>query len=89
MNEPRNTYWYWQDPKARINYEDNNMNDETTKPAISVIDEAANIYYSQLTDMSVQIKKQVSAHMLHEIFKHMVIPAVEEARRLDREHRPQ
>ncbi len=83
MGEEKNNYWYWQDPKSRVIYERCTMNHEE-KSAISVIDEAANKYYQSFGDMPESIRKKISYEMLHNIFKHMVAPAIDEVRRLDR-----
>lgn len=55
--------------------------------AINVKDECANIYYDNFKSMPDSVRKTVSCHMLHEIFKHMVVPAIDKARELDRSNR--
>ena len=54
--------------------------------AINVISEAAEIYYAGVKKMPDGIGSQLSFNMMHEIFNTMVIPAIERARALDREH---
>ena len=57
------------------------MNEEA---AVSVIDEAADKFYQSFNALPDRIRKKLSCDMLHNIFKHMVIPAIDEARSLDR-----
>lgn len=54
-------------------------------PAVSVIDEASNTFYGSFGGMPEHIKKSLSCEMLHNIFKYMVVPSINEVRRLDRE----
>lgn len=54
------------------------------KPAVNVINESADKYYQKFSDMPERIKSKASCDMLHSIFKFMVVPAINEARSLDR-----
>jgi len=56
------------------------------KAAINVTDEAADVFYNNVHSLPKSIKKRVSCHMLHEIFKHMVVPAIDHAKKLDRDY---
>tara|TARA_R110000765_G_scaffold408810_1_gene506730 strand:+ start:43 stop:339 length:297 start_codon:yes stop_codon:yes gene_type:complete len=60
------------------------MNKGIENPAVSVIDEAANKFYQGFDNMPIPIRKKLSCEMMHNVFKHMVIPALDEVRRLDR-----
>lgn len=55
------------------------------EPAISVVDEAANVYYKSYMDMPKDVRRDLSCHHLHNVFKYMVKPAIERARSLDRQ----
>ena len=54
------------------------------KPAISIIDEAANIYWEKIKDLPVVVKR-LSIHDIRQIFSVAVTPAIDEVRRLDRQ----
>ena len=60
------------------------MSEEIENPAISVIDEAAKKFYQRFNDMPTSIRKKLSCEIMHNVFKYMVVPAIDEARRLDR-----
>ena len=55
--------------------------------AIDVIEEAGKEYYSNFNMLPAALKEKLSCEMLDNIFKKMVIPAVEKARSLDRVER--
>jgi hypothetical protein len=55
--------------------------------AINVTDECADVYYEQFKSLPSSLRKKISCHMLHDIFKTMVVPAIDKARSLDREGR--
>lgn len=56
------------------------------KPAISVKDEAAVIYWDMIKTLPIVIKR-LSIHDIKTIFDCAVIPAIDEVRHLDREGR--
>lgn len=62
------------------------MNNEQEKTAISVIDEAANCYYHSYKNIPAHVRKKISLEMLDNIFKKMVVPAIDKVRHIDREH---
>lgn len=55
--------------------------------AVNVINEAAEEYYSNFDKLPQSLKKEISCHMLHDIFKVMVLPAIDRVRMLDRKNR--
>lgn len=55
------------------------------KPAVSVIDEAANEYYANYENIPQSLRKRISCEMLNNIFKKMVVPAIDKVRSLDRQ----
>ena len=57
------------------------MNEPT---AVNVKQEAADVYYKSFGELPDRVKKRVSAEMLSEVFRCMVVPAIDEVRRLDR-----
>jgi len=61
------------------------MNAGTT--AINVKQECCDVYYESYKNVPENLRKQISCYMLAEIFKEMVVPAIDRARALDREHR--
>lgn len=69
------------------NYMSNHQ--EEKSKAVSVIDEAANTYYENFGKMPDDVRKKVSCHILKTIFAHMVIPAIDKVRYLDRTGREQ
>ena len=62
------------------------MNDalQIDNPAISVFDEAAQEYYDDFMKIDSHVRKRISFEMLDQIFKRMVIPAIDRVRELDR-----
>lgn len=54
------------------------------KPAISVPDECANVYYDNYDKLPESLRDKISLHMLREIFDKMVIPAIDKARNIER-----
>jgi hypothetical protein len=52
--------------------------------AVNVTEEAASAYYKGFSSLPESIKKKVSCYMLAEIFKSMVIPALDHARKIGR-----
>ena len=52
--------------------------------AISVPEEGGKVFYSKFESLDGSIKKKISCQMLDQIFKRMVLPCIEETRRLDR-----
>lgn len=52
--------------------------------AVSVIDEASKQYYGNYAGLPESLRKKISAEMLHNIFKTMVVPAIDKVRALDR-----
>lgn len=56
------------------------------KPAINVISECADVYYSNLMNVPGDLRQSLSCYQLREIFEHMVKPAIDKARNLDRGH---
>ncbi|MGR3303648.1 MAG: hypothetical protein ACUZ8I_14280 [Candidatus Scalindua sp.] len=54
------------------------------KPAINIIDECADVYYGNLMNVPEDIRLSLSCYQLREIFEHMVKPAIDKARNLDR-----
>jgi hypothetical protein len=61
--------------------------DKEQAVAINVKQEAADTYYEAFETLPDRIKKRLSLDMLAEVFHVMVVPAIDEVRRLDREHR--
>jgi len=57
------------------------MSEET---AINVKQECADVYYDNLCNVPEGLRKQISCYMLAEIFRNMVVPAIDKARELDR-----
>lgn len=55
--------------------------------ATSIPDRCADKYYSCFDDLPDYMRKKFSCDMLSTLFRKMVMPAIEEARRLDRECR--
>ena len=55
--------------------------------AINVAGECADVYYSNYQNMDKRLRRKFSTEMLRAVFDHMVIPAIEKARALDREGR--
>ena len=55
------------------------------KTAIDVKKECADVYYSHLSELPKELKSRISCYMLDNIFKLMVVPAIDKARALDRE----
>ena len=62
------------------------MNSEEKKelPAISVPDEAGRVYYDNFMQLPKHLRIRISCEMLDNIFKKMVIPAIDKTRSLDR-----
>lgn len=60
------------------------MGNTGEKHAVNVIEEAGKKYYSSFRDMPLSLRKKISAQMLDNIFKIMVVPAIGEVRKLDR-----
>lgn len=58
------------------------------EPAISVIEEASKIYSDpdNFAKIDPFIRKQISFMILSKIFEHLVVPAIDRVRELDREH---
>jgi hypothetical protein len=56
-------------------------------PAINVKQECADVYYAYFDSLPDRLKKKLSVEMLAEIFRTMVVPTIDKARALDREHR--
>ena len=52
--------------------------------ATNVIDEMAHQYYQNFLAMPKTIRNKTSCEILHNIFKHMVVPAIVEVKKLDR-----
>lgn len=59
-------------------------NEHQGNNAVSVIDEAANTFYENFVKMPDDVRGKVSCHMLRNIFDHVVKPAIETVRNLDR-----
>lgn len=59
----------------------------TDEVAINVKDEAADTFYNHWSELPKEVKSRVSLHMLENIFKKMVVPAIDRVRALDREGR--
>lgn len=57
------------------------------QPAINVKQECADEYYAHMKDLPERLRKKISCDMLAEIFRNMVVPAIDKVRALDREHR--
>jgi hypothetical protein len=62
------------------------MND-VKMPAINVKQECCDVYYENYKNIPEALRKQISCYMLAEIFRNMVVPAIDKARELDRENR--
>ena len=56
----------------------------TEEPAINVKQECADVYYDNLKLLPERIKKVLSVDALAEIFRIMVVPAIDKARAIDR-----
>ena len=54
--------------------------------AVSVPDECWKSYSDGFVNMPEDVRKKLSCHMIKNIFDHMVIPAINKARGLDREY---
>lgn len=54
------------------------------KHAVNVTEEAANEFYGNFRNLPDALRKRISAEMLNNIFKTMVVPAIDKARSLDR-----
>ena len=54
--------------------------------AESVTDKCADVYYYNFEGLSDDLRKSISNYMLDNIFKQMVIPAIDEARSIKREN---
>jgi len=52
--------------------------------AINVTQEAADVYYANAAKLPKNVKSKLSLHDYSEIFIHMVVPAIDKARKLDR-----
>ena len=57
------------------------------KVAINVKHEAADIYYDNYERLPYNLRRKISCYMLDEIFKKMVVPAIDKIRQLDRQYR--
>jgi len=60
----------------------------TEETAINVTEEARNTYFDNFKELSGDLQNKISLHMLDHIFRYMVVPAIEKARKFDREHGP-
>lgn len=61
----------------------------TTSDAISVYDEAFNVYFDSYAYLGRPTQHQISIQQIKEIFEHMVKPAIDKVRELDRQETPQ
>jgi hypothetical protein len=52
--------------------------------AINIKEECADVYYESFPELPDDLRKKVSCYMLAEIFKVMVVPAIDHARYVDR-----
>jgi len=55
--------------------------------AVSVPDECWNSYSEGFKNLPKDVRMELSCHMIKNIFDHMVIPAIDKARVLDRDHK--
>lgn len=59
----------------------------TEETAINVKEQCAGVYYDNFRFLRKDMKNRISCYMLDAIFKNMVVPAIDTARRLDRVER--